>query len=127
MIRSVIFIILILLQSISHACSMNDSMAAEDLSAKTWDELEAHFIKYGHCDDGSVSEGYSDVVSQLFLLEWEDISKIIVGSNFHTFILKHIDLTWELNRYKQIRALAINNCPHGSEVICKAIINVTEI
>jgi hypothetical protein len=45
-------------------CPREDAMRAEDIAAalKSWGRAYAAFKRYSHCDDGAISEGFTDSI-----------------------------------------------------------------
>jgi len=107
-------------------CTREEAIQAEATAAyiKTWSALEVHFNKYSHCDDGAISEGYSESVSFLLYSQWKEFLNYPMNDQFYWFIIKHNDETWEFNRTKAISKFAKENCNQSKKAICDAIISM---
>src|SRR6266851_7181874 len=68
---------------------------AEADQLKGWNAVYRSFVRYGHCDDGAIAEGYSDSVAKLLANHWaeiQDLRKLTLESpEFSNFVLRHID------------------------------------
>ncbi len=121
----IIIILLLFSPSILFAaeCTRQEAIEAETTasSIKSWHELEAHFYKFGHCDDGAIGEGYSESVSYLMEDKWPEFLNYKMGESFFNFAKKHVDETWEINRYKKVAKLASTNCNKSKKSICDEI------
>jgi len=108
-------------------CSPQDAKAAEiEASAlKDWDSVYRSFKRFRHCDDGAVSEGYSDSIGQLLAQHWKYVTRLnsLVSANkrFERFVIKHIDDTVPAETLQKIAQNAHSNCPKNSERLCKLI------
>lgn len=108
-------------------CSQSEAMKAEVNAPilKNWNEIYDSFIKYSHCDDGAIAEGYSESVSQVLANHWDQLNKLekLIKKNkkFGTFVLKHIDETIADDARLKILDNALKRCPAKSKVLCKEI------
>jgi hypothetical protein len=58
-------------------CSVAEAKRAEETAdARTWTDLHAAFKRFSHCDDGAISEGYSDTVGRLVSHRWNNIAEL---------------------------------------------------
>jgi hypothetical protein len=120
------------LQSYSDAadkiCTKEAAIKAEnDTDTLTnWERVYRSFKRYGHCDDGAISEGYSDKICRLLAYDWEHISGLKKlaqkDKKFTVFVIRHIDDTVKVKDIKKIFANSIESCPAGNEALCKSII-----
>lgn len=48
--------------SVGADCTLQEAFAAERTAStlRSWPEVHSAFIRYGHCDDGAIGEGFSD-------------------------------------------------------------------
>jgi hypothetical protein len=99
-------------------------------SLKDWDALHRSFIRFGHCDDGAIAEGYSDTVGRLFARDWEHIGtlgKLVVSDKkFESFVLRHIDETLLTDTLKAIANHAEKSCPADGKTLCRKILQSTQ-
>ena len=105
-------------------CTKKEAIEAETTAStiKSWRELESHFSRYGHCDDGAIAEGYSESVSFLMENKWSEFLNYKMDKPFIIFVKKHVDETWEINRFNAVVKLASENCNESKKKICNAII-----
>lgn len=96
-----------------------------DSTHKTWKDLHRLFSTAKGCDDGAYAEGYSDFVAQSLAKHWERLSELVTltltDSNFHDFVLKHIDATADPDDIAILLDNAQKRCPSGSITLCKEI------
>jgi hypothetical protein len=94
-------------------------------TAHTWDAIYRAFEKYPGCDDGSVSEGYSETITVLLSRHWGTVRGLQTRLNltpaFRPFVVRHIDETVPADRLKHIAQNAENKCPSGAERFCREV------
>ena len=124
----ILYLSLIFLSSslLAAECSKEEAIESESTAAyiKTWQELDSHFTKYGHCDDGAIAEGYSQSISFLMETNWTEFLNYRMKITFSDFVKKHIDETWEAKRLKKVAALAQMNCNQNKKTICDSILDL---
>jgi len=108
-------------------CTRQEARQAEeqiDLSLD-WDGVYRLYKNFAHCDDASISEGFSDVVSNLLSEKWSTIYRLnqLVSRDegFERFVLKHIDELMSPDQAKKIHNNAVTHCPSDARRLCKAI------
>jgi hypothetical protein len=74
-------------------CTEQEAIESETTAAyiKSWQELKAHYHKYGHCDDGAIAEGYSESVSYLMETKWPEFLDYEMDKSFFSFVKGHVD------------------------------------
>ena len=108
-------------------CTREEAVQAEDAvdSLNDWDSIYQVFKRFAHCDDGAISEGYSDAVGRLLADDWAHfrrLSKLCSTSKkFRRFVLKHIDETIPVDVLQKIVDNTRLNCPAGAKELCKKI------
>jgi hypothetical protein len=120
------------LQSYSDAadknCTKEDAIKAEnDTDTLTnWERVYRSFKRYGHCDDGAISEGYSDKICRMLAHDWQHVgtlkSMVQKDKRFAVFVMRHIDDTVKIKDVKKIFANSTESCPSGNEALCKSLI-----
>jgi hypothetical protein len=92
---------------------------------KDWDAVHRVFIRFGHCDDGAIAEGYSDTVGRLLAKDWKHFGDFAeLGRSdpkFENFVLRHIDETLPIDVLKAITDNAQKSCPADKKVLCRKI------
>jgi|SRR5471030_1401991 len=108
-------------------CGLQDAEAA-DMAVDTlnsWSAVKENFIRYGHCDSGSIAEGNSEVISRLLVDNWNELPQLnnLVSHNaaFRSYILKHIDSTLDTQDLDKIIRLSRSSCAQANEELCAAI------
>lgn len=108
-------------------CS-NDMAKTAELSLgglKSWGNIFQYYSKFSSCDDGSISEGLSDIISIQFSNHWNNIVQLNQllknNSDFEKFVLRHIDETIPSKRLINIKVNAVSSCPADISRICKII------
>ena len=108
-------------------CSDTEAQRAESeaVMLRSWDDLYGSYKRYKHCDDGAISEGYSEAVARILVDHWNTLSRLAdityKDTDFRRFVLKHIDQTLTLEDIKNIRANAEKKCPSGLRDLCREI------
>jgi len=112
-------------------CTTSEEKQALDEadSQKDWDALHRSFIRFGHCDDGAIAEGYSDTVGRLLARDWEHIGTLgklfVSDKKFESFVLRHIDETLPTDTLKTIANYAETSCPAYETALCRKILRST--
>ena len=114
-------------QAAEKACTQEEAIQAETASStlKDWDSVYRASKRFAHCDDGAISEGYSDSIARLLARNWDDIGKASAlmanDKEFERFILRHIDELMSPVQEKVIEDNARTSCPKGVDRLCKLI------
>ncbi len=109
------------------SCTSQDASDAEssldDLT--TWAELHRSFKRFGHCDDGAIAEGWSDVVGTLLSRRWDALPALVRlihhDSRFEEFVLRHVDEHLSSSQVAAITRHAQDACPANAIRFCAAI------
>jgi hypothetical protein len=108
-------------------CTRDEAMQAEDeaVALRDWTAVYRSFKRYAHCDDGAISEGYSDSIARLLTREWKrvgDLERLTASDkSFEQFILHHIDETDLPEELKRISENARMRCPPKATRLCRLI------
>jgi hypothetical protein len=108
-------------------CTKEDAIKAENDTdtLKDWGRVYLSYKKYSHCDDGSISEGYSDKICHLLAHDWQQIgllnSMVDKDKKFAAFIVKHIDDTAKVSDVRQIFNNSTRKCPLEAKEFCNMI------
>src|SRR5271157_3992972 len=108
-------------------CTVQEAIQAEEQasSLKSWDEVYEAYRNFSHCDDGAISEGYSDSISRLLSEEWRSTNRlnqlISNDGNFERFVLKHIDELMSPSQTAMIRENTEKKCPLHAKPLCQVI------
>ena len=98
---------------------------------KDWNAVHRSFIRFSHCDNGAIAEGYSDTVGRLLAYDWGQIgilAKLIAPDDkFESFVLRHIDETLPTDMLKAITSNAKKSCPVGGTALCLKILRRTQL
>jgi hypothetical protein len=111
-------------------CTKQEAIQAENGldSLKNWDDVYRSYRTFSHCDDGSIAEGYSDVVTRLLADDWKHFPRLVALANankpFREFVLKHIDETVSDTVRSKISDNARSRCPRGGQALCDSIAGV---
>lgn len=108
-------------------CRAHDAEAADAMLDKLndWAAIDMVRKRYGHCDDGSIAEGYSEAVARLLVDRWDTLPALaqLVRRNpaLKRFVLRHVDATLDTKDLDQIAALASRSCPYSAVNLCSAL------
>jgi hypothetical protein len=135
MVKLFIITCLLTVTAISYAnekiCTKEEAIKAESESnsLKNWNSVYTSYKRFKHCDDGAISEGYSDSIGRLLAYDWKHINNLnkltLRDKQFETFVIKHIDETVPVKYLELIYKNAKNNCPNNLKRFCNLIINAT--
>ena len=110
-------------------CTMQEAKKAEESidSSLDWSGVYKLYKNFSHCDDASIAEGYSDVISRLLSDKWNNVNQLnrLVSRDrgFERFVLKHVDELMSPDQSRKIRNNAVGRCPYRSGRLCKAILD----
>jgi hypothetical protein len=94
----------------------------EAVMQRSWDTLYMSFKSYRQCDDGAISEGFSESVARVLVDHWKTLPQLarLAGrdSQFRAFVIGHIDTTLNMDDVKKIRRNAQRQCPTGLRTVC---------
>ncbi len=81
---------------------------------------------YGHCDDGSIAEGFDEAISLLWDKHWELVPEMqnetTSDSGFKNFVFKRIGSeTIPMERWRRIVSNAKTQCPPSARAFCKEV------
>jgi hypothetical protein len=109
-------------------CLRAEAIRAEGATdhLQDWNAVYRWYKRYKHCDDGAISEGYSDKIGKLLANDWKTfpvLYRLSANDNhFKSFILKHLDDTISMDVYRAIIENASKKCPEKMTKLCKSII-----
>jgi hypothetical protein len=108
-------------------CTQEEAIQAETEAGylQDWDSVYRSFVRFKHCDDGAIGEGYSDSVGRLLAHHWSTLSKLnelaTSDEDFERFVIKHVDETIPNVELTLIIANARTHCPAQSKRLCELI------
>jgi len=89
--------------------------------------LRFSYEHYRHCDDGAVSEGYSNSRAVLPTEHWDQIGDFITiyraHPKFEEFVLCHVDELMTQDQAKQLQRDAKSKCPTNASKLCARLEN----
>ncbi len=103
-------------------CSLAEAQAAEDVVGrlKSWAAVHEAYVRFGHCDDGSIGQGFSESITILLSVKWDrlgDLRRVAAKDRvFESFVVKHIDLTVPVERLEAIAKNAHQRCGKGDSL-----------
>ena len=109
-------------------CSRQDAIDAEQQAIlKSWNAVYISFQRFApQCDDGAISEGYSEAVSRLLAKDWKHVQVVYdltrKDKAFEKFVLNHIDETISLYDLDALLANAQQHCPDRNTSLCRKIV-----
>jgi hypothetical protein len=110
-------------------CTRQEAISAEETAStlRSWSEVHSAFVRFRHCDDGAIGEGFSESISILIAEHWDQIgilSKLSAKNRaFRQFVLYHLDETVPSDRWSVIEANASKHCPPHAASLCKSILS----
>ena len=113
-------------------CSREDAMQAEKEAStlKDWDAVYKSFKRYGHCDDASIAEGYSETVGRLLAKDWDRFGRLVQLTRhskvFERFVIHHLDETVPSEYLRLIVDNAHTRCAPNAQRLCGLIQRATK-
>jgi hypothetical protein len=114
--------------AMAQVCSIPEAKAAETISSslKSWSAIHRAYQQYGHCDDGAISEGFSQSVVHLLASKWHTLPRaqriIAKDPTFQDFIVRHVDSTADGAEVKLVGTFASHKCPVSASDLCKQLV-----
>ena len=111
----------------TRSCTLKEAYAAEEESDtfRSWSDLYRSYIKYSHCDDGAISEGYSYSVTELLTRHWNEFNSLMRlaarSNHFEAFVVSHINETMSPSDADEIIDNALDKCPKLGVELCARI------
>jgi len=103
-----VFIIILSIRCIGHAQERPCTVAESEIAMKealgspfqAWDGLYKSYKLHGNCDDGIMSENYSESVARILVDRWGTLPRLASlarkDTDFRHFVLKHVDATLDM-------------------------------
>lgn len=92
-----------------------------------WESIHRSFKRFAQCDEGAISEGYSNSVSQLLAHRWNHLDAMIrltaSDHEFEQFVIRHIDESMTEDEANSIVENARLRCPREAKQFCKSIVD----
>lgn len=113
-------------------CSRDEAMKIETMASTLhdWNAIYNAYIQYGHCDDGAISEGFSESIGRLLAEKWDSFSvlnKLVQRDpKFKVFVVKHIDDTVPIGYLTEILLHTQKECPPDMHQLCIEINSAAE-
>lgn len=119
----------VLTANAAHAksCTASDAEAAESAvdSLTSWAAVNQNQIKFGHCDEGDIAEGNSEVIARLLAEHWDSLAElnkeIDKNPSFKRYVLRHIDATLDTDDLRKIETQSSHSCPAKQKALCDEI------
>ncbi len=97
---------------------------------RSWDMLYASYKSYRQCDDGAISEGYSESVARILVDQWSTLSRFAELTEkdieFRAFVIEHVDATLNLDDAKKIKKVADTECTAELITLCSDLAEQSE-
>jgi len=110
-------------------CSTLEASQAEREAdeLEDWNSVYLSFKRFGHCDEGTISEKYSASVSRLLIHDWNNLDALLrlaaSDKDFEQFVIRHIDETMSEDEAAQVIDNARLHCPAEAQWLCKSIVD----
>ena len=107
-------------------CGRDANKALDEADTlRSWDALYASYSKYRSCDDGAISEGFSESVARIMVNHWStmpQLGRILKkDGDFRQFVLIHLNATLDEKDLKKIKTKARSQCPASLTALCNEI------
>ena len=112
------------------SCSKADAGKAEKAidRVSTWPQMHKAFKDFRQCDDGQVSELYTETFIRL-LVDWKNVDQLVDASKdaeFKAFMFKHLQSPAAADDAGSVYSRAKANCPSGHKDFCDELAGVTK-
>jgi hypothetical protein len=111
----------------SKSCTAPQQSAASQAAdtIDTWDDVYRSYKEFLPCDDGSISEEYSDKIVGVLTRRWSSVARLAqlvkVDPAFEKFVLNHVDTLMTPEQAQAVIANATAHCPSRAKGVCAAI------
>ena len=82
--------------------------ALRSRGALEWKEVHSLYRQHAACDDGSVAEGFDDLIVGMLARRWRTLDSLsgltVLDSSFESFVLRHISATADDDELRRIQA-----------------------
>lgn len=109
-------------------CTRTESVTAQAVTEylDSWSDVWKAFNEFGHCDDGTVAEGFDEAVSLLWAEQWESVPQMIemagADNDFRKFLWLRIGSeAIPPDRWQAIVGHAKTRCPASAKEFCRAV------
>lgn len=112
------------------ACSPADAATAEKTVDRVvnWEQLYKAHQEFRHCDNGPVSEVFTDALLRL-IVEWKQVDGLAKpmekDAGYKDFVYKHLRDPAAAGDLKSVYSRAKMNCPKGLEGWCDQLAAAT--
>ena len=110
---------------VGRTCSAQEAQDAEvaSVTPKTWKDFHAIFVRFGHCDDGAIAEGFSDSVGRLLAGKGGRLRELSAlcaqDRSFQRFTVNHADETLSDDVIVEALMNVRKGCPPGRDDLCR--------
>ena len=110
-------------------CTQFEAYTAESLYPylSSWKEMHMAFRAYGHCDDGSIAEAFTEAISRLWEKQWDLVPEMLqetaADPGFRKFVFRRIGSeAIPAERRKTILDHARSRCPPDAGAVCQKVL-----
>ncbi|WP_312118747.1 hypothetical protein [Kosakonia cowanii] len=113
--------------ALAKTCTPADAESADMAvdSLNSWSAVNQNRLKFGHCDEGDISEGVSEAVARLLADRWDTLPDLAIeirkNPPLKKYVLRHIDSTLDTKDLDKIGNQAAHSCPAKEEKLCGEI------
>jgi hypothetical protein len=90
-----------------------------------WVRVYREFKRFGHCDDGALSEGWSDAIVKLLTKRWDTFPRLArltaTDKRFEAFVLRHVDELMSPDEALLIIKNSKTRCPSAARRLCRKL------
>jgi hypothetical protein len=92
------------------------------VTLRSWDALYRSYKTFRQCDDGAISEGYSESVARILVDHWNTLPQLNRltknDPRFRLFVIGHLDATLNMDDVETVKKKAKTQCPTGLRTLC---------
>jgi hypothetical protein len=90
-----------------------------------WVRVYSDFKRFGQCDDGALSEGWSDAIVKLLTKRWKTLPRLArmtaTDKKFEAFVLRHVDELMSPDEARLIIRNSETRCPSAARRLCRKL------
>lgn len=93
-----------------------------------WQDIHSFYLKYQHCRNEGIVQGFSDAITQLLANDWSSLKQVnaIDDKEFIRFVIDNIRYTYDIHDVLSISYESHHNCPKDCPELCSSFIKVTD-
>jgi hypothetical protein len=97
----------------------------------TWKDIHKSYIRFRHCDDGAIAEGYDQSIAKILSSSSTKLDELHTFTRadveFENFIIRHVSGAVPIDELKKIKCNLSLNCPKEAKDLCEKLIKAANL